>query len=212
MKKAFVQTREKGDKTGMNIAFIQDCADETVVTRQRAAIAEYARSRNIAINGWVNAAQFFPEALNSGDVLLVEKTFRLAKDVRSIALLLEKLLSNGVEICSCEDGLRFGGIGKASAEMASLFGMVAKIAEELRSQLTKEGLENAQAAGQVLGRPRGRQNKRLKLTGRADEIANLLRQGCSRNRISRLLHVNPRTLNSFIQKVFPNKSKKNDCF
>ena len=138
--------------------------------------------------------------LNSGDMLLVEKTFRLAKDMRSIAFLLEKLLAKGVVICSCEDGLRFGGIDKASAEMARLFGIVAKIAEELRSRLTKEGLENAQAAGQVLGRPRGRRNKRLKLTGRDEEIADLLRQGCSRNRISRLLHVNPRTLNSFIQK------------
>lgn len=184
----------------MNIAFIQDYADGTVAARQRAAIAEYARRNRIEINEWADANRFSPEMLNSGDMLLVEKTFRLAKDMRSIALLLEKLLAKGVLICSCEDGLSFGGIDKSSVEMARLFGIVAKIAEELRSRLTKEGLENAQAAGQVLGRPRGRRNKRLKLTGRDEEIAGLLRQGCSRNRISRLLHVNPRTLNSFIQK------------
>lgn len=194
----------------MNIAFVQDCADETVAARQRAAIAEYARCEHIEIDGWTDANLFSPETLNGGDVLLVEKTFRLAKDMRSIALLLEKLLAKGVLICSCEDGLRFGGTDESSAEMAYLFGIVAKIAEELRSRLTKEGLENAQAAGQILGRPRGRKNKRLKLTGRAEEIADLLRQGCSRNRISRLLHVNPRTLNSFIQKN-PNLTESIDA-
>ena len=138
----------------MNIAFIQDYADETVAARQRAAIAEYARCNRIEINEWVDANRFSPEMLNSGDMLLVEKTFRLAKDMRSIAFLLEKLLAKGVVICSCEDGLRFGGIDKLSAEMARLFGIVAKIAEELRSRLTKEGLENAQAAGQVLATAR----------------------------------------------------------
>ena len=180
----------------MNTAFIQDCADVEVTARQRAAIADYVRNRGIEIDAWVNASDFSIDSLRAGDELLVEKTFRLAKDVRSIAA----LLSKGVVICSCEDGLRFGGEGESSAQMAYLFGMVAKIAEELRSQLTKEGLENAQAAGQVLGRPRGRLNSRIKLTGRETEIARLLADGCSRNKIARHLHVHPATVKSFIQK------------
>ena len=184
----------------MNTAFIQDCADVEVTARQRAAIADYARNCGIEIDAWVNASDFSIDSLRAGDELLVEKTFRLAKDVRSIAALLEALLSKGVVICSCEDGLRFGGEEESSAQMAYLFGMVAKIAEELRSQLTKEGLENAQAAGQVLGRPRGRPNSRIKLTGRETEIARLLADGCSRNKIARHLHVHPATVKSFIQK------------
>ena len=186
--------------TGMNTAFIQDYADAEVIARQRAAIAGYARNHGVEIDAWVNASDFSIDSLRAGDELLVEKTFRLAKDVRSIAALLEALLSKGVIICSCEDEVRFGGEGKTSAQMAYLFGMVAKIAEELRSQLTKEGLENAQAAGRTLGRPRGRLNKRSKLTDHADEIAELLHQGCSRNKIARTLHVHPNTLKSFIQK------------
>ena len=186
--------------TGMNTAFIQDYADAEVIARQRAAIAGYARNRGIEIDTWVNASDFSIDSLRAGDELLVEKTFRLAKDVRSIAALLEALLSKGVIICSCEDEVRFGGEGKTSAQRAYLFGMVAKIAEELRSQLTKEGLENAQAAGRTLGRPRGRLNKRSKLSDHADEIAELLHQGCSRNKIARTLHVHPNTLKSFIQK------------
>lgn len=184
----------------MNTAFIQDYADVEVTARQRAAIAGYARNRGIEIDTWVNASDFSIDSLRAGDELLVEKTFRLAKDVRSIAALLEALLSKGVIICSCEDEVRFGGEGESSAQMAYLFGMVAKIAEELRSQLTKEGLENAQAAGRTLGRPRGRLNKRSKLSDHADEIAELLHQGCSRNKIARTLHVHPNTLKSFILK------------
>ena len=184
----------------MNTAFVQDYADVEIVARQREAITDYARNHGIKVDAWVVASDFLPESLNTGDMLLLEKTFRLAKDVRTIALLLERLLNRGVLICSCEDDLRFGGESETTASLAELFGVVAKVAEELRSQLTKEGLETAQAAGRTLGRPRGRLNKRSKLSDHADEIAELLHQGCSRNKIARTLHVHPNTLKSFIQK------------
>lgn len=184
----------------MNTAFIQDCADVEIIERQRAAIADYAREHGVAIDNWVNAGEFVPDSLNAGDVLMVEKTFRLAKDVRLIALLLEKLLKSGVSVCSCADGLRFDGGCASSLATARLFGAVAQIAEELHSRLTKEGLQNVRRAGQVLGRPRGGRNKRLKLTERTEEIADLLANGWSRNKIAQHLHVHPATVNSFIQK------------
>ena len=184
----------------MNTAFVQDYADVEIVARQREAITDYARNHGIKVDAWVVASDFLPESLNTGDMLLLEKTFRLAKDVRTIALLLERLLNRGVLICSCEDDLRFGGESETTASLAELFGVVAKVAEELRSQLTKEGLEDAKAAGQVLGRPRGRLNKRTKLTGRDEEIAQLLKNGYSRNKIAQMMHVHPNTLNGFIKK------------
>ena len=184
----------------MNTAFVQDYADVEIVARQREAITDYARNHGIKVDAWVVASDFLPESLNTGDMLLLEKTFRLAKDVRTIALLLERLQNRGVLICSCEDDLRFGGESETTASLAELFGVVAKVAEELRSQLTKEGLEDAKAAGQVLGRPRGRLNKRTKLTGRGEEIAQLLKNGYSRNKIAQMMHVHPNTLNGFIKK------------
>ena len=184
----------------MNTAFVQDYADVEIVARQREAITDYARNHGIKVDAWVVASDFLPESLNTGDMLLLEKTFRLAKDVRTIALLLERLLNRGVLICSCEVDLRFGGESETTASLAELFGVVAKVAEELRSQLTREGLEDAKAAGQVLGRPRGRLNKRTKLTGRGEEIAQLLKNGYSRNKIAQMMHVHPNTLNGFIKK------------
>jgi len=184
----------------VNTAFIRDCADVEIAVRQRATISGYARNHGIKIDAWVNASDFSADALSAGDMLLIEKTFRLAKDVRSIALLLENLLNRGVIICSCEDGLRLGDDCLSSGTVARLFGIVAKIAEDMHSRLTKEGLENAKEAGRVLGRPRGRLNGRTKLTGRDEEIADLLAKGCSRAKIARDLRVDPRTLNGFIQK------------
>ena len=184
----------------MNVAFIQDQNGDEIAKRQQSAISNYAELRGMPIDNWQNASAFNPESLGRGDVLLLEKTFRLAKDVRTIALLLERLLNRGVLICSCEDDLRFGGESETTASLAELFGVVAKVAEELRSQLTKEGLEDAKAAGQVLGRPRGRLNKRTKLTGRGEEIAQLLKNGYSRNKIAQMMHVHPNTLNGFIKK------------
>ena len=167
----------------MNTAFVQDYADVEIVARQREAITDYARNHGIKVDAWVVASDFLPESLNTGDMLL-----------------LERLLNRGVLICSCEDDLRFGGESETTASLAELFGVVAKVAEELRSQLTKEGLEDAKAAGQVLGRPRGRLNKRTKLTGRGEEIAQLLKNGYSRNKIAQMMHVHPNTLNGFIKK------------
>lgn len=187
----------------MIYAFVQDGQSIEILRQQLEALSSYAKRQALTIDKWLDSTSFDPETFKEKDVLLLEKTFRLAKDVRSIAALLEALLSKGVIICSCEDGVRFGGEGESSAQMAYLFGMVAKIAEELRSQLTKEGLENAQAAGRTLGRPRGRLNKRSKLSDHADEIAELLHQGCSRNKIARTLHVHPNTLKSFILKKYP---------
>ncbi len=44
----------------MNIAFVQDCADETVAARRRAAIAEYARRSHLEIDDWMDANLFSP--------------------------------------------------------------------------------------------------------------------------------------------------------
>lgn len=83
----------------MNTAFIYDYVDVEVTARQRAAIAGYAREHGVSSDVWVNASDFSIDSLRVGDELLVEKTYRLAKDVRSIAALLEALLSKGVIIC-----------------------------------------------------------------------------------------------------------------
>lgn len=185
----------------MHTAFIQDCAVAEIVDRQRAVIGRYTRDRGISIDRWVNAGHFDPDVLRAGEVLLVEKTFRLARDVRTLSLLLAILLKKGVTVCSCADRLILDGADEMSAEMARLFGMIAEIADEMHSQLTKEGLEVSRAAGRKPGRPRGRQSRQTKLTGRDEEIAGLLAKGCTRAKIARDLCVDPRTLNGFIRKI-----------
>lgn len=57
----------------MNIAFVQDCADEAVAARQRTAIAEYARREHIEIDSWVDANLFSPETLSGGVIVKVCK-------------------------------------------------------------------------------------------------------------------------------------------
>ena len=185
----------------MIVAFIQDQTSDEVVKRQRTAILDYAELRGIQIDAWVAASDFLPESLNTGDVLLLEKTFRLAKDVASIAKTLAALLKRGVAVYSCADGVLFDGNLESAAEMADMLEKIVILTEDLRSRLTKESLDMRRCAGQKLGRPYGALNKQIKLSGHEIEIAELLQSGCSRRQIAEKLHVAPNTVTSFIKRT-----------
>ncbi len=185
----------------MNVAFIQDQNGDEIAKRQQSAISNYAELRGMPIDNWQNASAFNPESLGRGDVLLLEKTFRLAKDVASIAKMLAVLLKRGVTVYSCADGVLFDGNLVSATVMTDMFEKVAALTEELRSRLTKESLDLRRSAGQKLGRPYGALNKRTKLSGREIEIAQLLQSGYSRRQIAIRLHVAQNTLATFLKRT-----------
>ena len=119
----------------------------------------------------------------------MEKTFRISKDAHSVFEILQKLLSKGVIIYSCEDNLKFGGDYVSSTVMAHSFGLVADITEEINSRLTKEALASRKQAGKTLGRPRGRKNTNLKLDAKKEQIQELFKFGKSAPEICRLLNI-----------------------
>jgi len=87
----------------------------------------------------------------------------------------------------------------SSKVLAFAFGLSAEIERNLISQRTKEALARRRAEGVILGRPKGRKSSRVKLTGREEEIARLLRCGYSKSRIARRLKVHRITLGKFIR-------------
>ena len=101
---------------------------------------------------------------------------------------MQELLQKGTVICSCKDDLKLGG-DSASKSAAQMLGIVADIAEELRSRLTKEALTLRKQAGQTLGRPYGKKNKSHKLDVKKNEIRKLLRSGKTEPEICRLLNI-----------------------
>ena len=67
------------------------------------------------------------------------------------------------------------------------------------SQRTKEALARKRAEGVVLGRPKGRKSKQVKLSGKEAAIKTLLESGCSKSQIARLLKVHRVTLIRFLK-------------
>ncbi len=183
----------------MIYGFVQDSFAIEILKRQKERIVSYADSHTLSVNAWLDPASFDLEIFKDKDILLVEKTFRLGKDVRSISATLQCLLSKGVVIYSCEDDLSFGGDYKTSSVMAHAFGVVADIAQEVRSQLTKEALRLRKQAGRKLGRPLGSANKNHKLDGCSRELRRLLGEGVPMTKVARKFNVDINTLRRYLK-------------
>ena len=172
----------------MIYAFVQDGRSIEILRQQWESLSSYAGSRDLTIDKWLDSTSFNPEMFKEKDILLLEKTFRLGKDIRTITAIMQELLQKGVIICSREDDLKFGG-DSSSKVMAHMLGVVTDIAEELRSRLTKEALSLRKQNGQTLGRPLGRKNNNHKLDIKKNEIRKLLRTGKTEPEICRLLNI-----------------------
>ena len=173
----------------MIYAFVQDSLIIEILKQQREAILSYAESHSLNVDKWLNPSSFTMKEFKEKDVLLLEKTFRLGKDIRTITTILQELLRKGVIICSCEDNLKFGGDYVSQTVMAHMFGVVTDIAEELRSRLTKEALASRKKNGQVLGRPLGRKNSSQKWDSKKEQIQQLLQSGKTEPEICRMLKI-----------------------
>ena len=173
----------------MIYGFVQESSVVEILKQQREAILSYAENHALTVDEWLSSGSFSLELFKEKDILLLEKTFRLGKDVRIITMTLQELLNKGVIVCSCEDGLKFGGDYVSSTVMAHAFGVVSHIAEEVRSRLTKEALALRKQAGQKLGRPLGRKNSGQKLDAKKHQIQKLLKSGKTEPEICRLLNI-----------------------
>ncbi len=173
----------------MIYGFVQDSPVIESFKQQRESILSYAKSHALSVDEWLDSTTFDPEKFKEKDVLLLEKTFRLGKEIRSISEILQQLLSKGVKVCSCKDNITFGEDYVSSTVMAHAFGLVANIAEEVRSALTKEALALRKREGQTLGRPRGRKNTSQKWDAKKEQIRKLLLSGKTEPEICRMLNI-----------------------
>lgn len=194
----------------MIYGYIRVSTDRQTVENQRFEIERFCERENIIVDHWIEetiSGSQEPEkrklgtilrSMEKDDILVCSELSRLGRSLLMIMSILNQCLKNEVQVWTIKDSYRLGS-DISSKVLAFAFSLSAEIERNLISQRTKEALARRRAEGVVLGRPKGRKSSRVKLTGREDEIMDLLGRGWSKSRIARHMKVHRITLGNFIR-------------
>lgn len=196
----------------MNYGYIRVSTDKQTTENQRFEIRKFAKEQNIKINEWIeetiSATKKLEERkfgqlmsrMETGDILIVTELSRLGRNLMQIMSILHNCMENDIEVYTAKERYELGN-NINSKVLAFAFGLSAEIERNLISQRTKEALARKRAEGVVLGRPKGSKSKKLKLTGKEDQIVELLEKKVSVSAISRILGVHRLTVSAFIKRM-----------
>lgn len=133
------------------------------------------------------------------DQLVVTELSRLGRNLMQIMSILHSCMEKDIRVFTIKERYELGN-NINSKVLAFAFGLSAEIERNLISQRTKEALARKKAEGVILGRPKGRKSSHLKLTGREEEIKQLLTKRISVSAIGRLLNVHRLTVTEFVKR------------
>lgn len=195
----------------MIYGYIRVSTDKQTVENQRWEIEKFCSEKSMKIEKWVEETISARKALKerklgriikkmcSGDMLIASELSRIGRNLLEVMSVLNYCVNSKIIIWTIKDNFRLD-TGIQSKVIAFAFGLAAEIEKNLISQRTKEALASRKAKGMKLGRPAGRKNKKLKLTGKEEKINKLLAQKTSKTKIARLLHVHRETLSEFLKR------------
>lgn len=196
---------------GQVYGYIRVSTDKQTVDNQELAILKYCDQHKFHVDEWYKVEMSsrkttkqrrideLLKVLGTGDTLVVSELSRLARSVGQIALIVEKLLENGVRVICIKEGMDLNGKRTMQTKvMITMFSLFAEIERDLISERTKEGLERARAQGKVLGRPKGSLGKSV-LDGKEDQIRDLLKKKVTKANIGKIFGVSWPTIDNFIR-------------
>lgn len=193
----------------MNYGYIRVSTDKQTTENQRFEIQKFTTERDFLIDEWIEETisatkkledRKFGELLSRlepQDVLVVTELSRLGRNLMQIMSILHGCMENDIKVYTAKERYELGN-NINSKVLAFAFGLSAEIERNLISQRTKEALARRKAEGVILGRPKGSKSSKLKLTGKEDEIKNLLEKKISISAIGRMLGVHRLTVSTFI--------------
>lgn len=194
----------------MIYGYVRVSSDKQTVENQRFEIVQFAKANKISIDGWIEETisgtmQYDKRELGKllgkvkkGDMILCSELSRLGRSLFMIMEILNQCMQRECIVWTIKDGYRLGD-DIQSKVLAFAFGLSAEIERNLISQRTREALARKKAEGIVLGRPKGRKSKQVKLSGKEAVIEELLKQGVSRVQIAKIFKVNRNTVSKFIK-------------
>lgn len=195
----------------MTYGYIRVSTDKQTVENQRFEILQFCEKNKIKIDIWIQetiTGTLDPKERRLGkllklvkknDLIICSELSRLGRSLFMIMSVLNYLMEKEVRIWTIKDNYRLGD-DIQSKVLAFAFGLSAEIERNLISQRTKEALARKKQEGVTLGRPRGKA-KKVKLTGKEEQIKFLLSQNIPKTKIAKKLRVSTATLYSFLQQM-----------
>lgn len=194
----------------MIFAYLRVSTDKQSVENQRFELLKYADSKKLQIDTWIeetiSATKSIQdrklgqtiELMKENDLLIVSELSRLGRNLMEVMSVLHHCMEKNIKVITLKEGYELGD-NINSKILAFAFSLSAEIERNLIRQRTKEALARKKQEGIKLGRPKGSQNKVLKLSGKEENIKILLEKKVGISAIARILDVNRLTLTQFVK-------------
>ncbi len=194
----------------MIYAYIRVSTDKQHVENQRFEILKYADAKKITIDQWIEETvssrrkledRLLGQTLDSleqNDMLIVSELSRLGRNLMEVMSILHTCMDRDVKVHTIKEKYELGD-NINSKVLAFAFSLSAEIERQLISQRTKEALARKKSEGQKLGRPKGSLSKETKLTGKEEQIKELLEKNIGYSAIGRILEVHRLTVKNFVE-------------
>lgn len=185
-------------------------------SESRAQLEHYLKQNGLTVDQLVEDSQptklhWTERAINrvvkqmrKGDALVVYEPNHIACSTSQILEILTIAATRGVAI----HFIKYDVVVKNDGNTQHLLNIISKIESDFVSKRTTQALARRKAAGLPLGRPRGRQNKSLKLDKFKDEIEKYMSLGISKASIAKLVACHPQTLYDWLDRKENRKPKK----
>lgn len=207
----------------MTYGYIRVSTDRQTVENQRYEICRFCEREGIEIDGWIEETISGTKAytkrrlgtllrrIRSGDLIICTELSRLGRNLFMIMEILNICMTKEAKVWTVKDNYRLGD-DIQSKVLAFAFGLAAEIERNLISQRTREALARRKAEGAVLGRPKGSRNAsgKYKLSGKEEQIRDMLAAGASKRKIARTLKVSRNTLERYLNTIMCQPGSKSE--
>ena len=195
----------------MIYGYIRVSSDKQTVENQRFEINKFAEANKLNIDGWIEETisgiknydkrklGTLLKKVKKDDLIICAELSRLGRNLFMIMEILNLCMSRECKVWTIKDNYRLGE-DIQSKVLAFAFGLSAEIERNLISERTKEALARKRAEGVILGRPKGRLSKKVKLSGHEETIKTLLERKVPQTRIAKIFGVDRMTVAAFIRK------------
>jgi DNA invertase Pin-like site-specific DNA recombinase len=192
-------------------AYLRVSTNEQDTENQKFGIQEYAQKKGFkdikfiadSVSGkvWWNERKLGDIVKNAkkGDVIIFAEISRIARNTLQVLEVIKECSTKEVELHIVKSNMIIDN-SIQSKTLVVIYGLVAEMERDFISSRTKEALAKRKAEGMILGRPKGSENKILKLDEHKERVMNLVQNKVSITDISKIIEVSRATLYEWLRR------------